>query len=666
MLAALNKLGLTDVNADNIAHYANAITKLQDSTKEETYIALEDFTKADAQAAVVAGNEAAAKAGDAASTVKAVREAKTQVALLSALAPFERVNSDWITQYENGINLLTLTAANDNEAGFKSIQTAINTANNTAINSADGALTGANRTKAKLQELVSLTNAYFTPDEKDVTAKADLIQKLNVDIAVINVNAAKTPAQLTSAVNALKQLDVAFELDMTEYKDANRAAYITYLGTAGQAATSIGDLSSKLIIVNAAEAASVFTKLNTAATSGTNAEILAAIKATGAKYVIDANEATYATLKTATAFGKASGAGDLGFANAANIAEVQTLVDGANLIALKAQAVGTDAEKTAFMDLIVKSGVYKDVSTSNKANYVTLQGSLAVNPTNAATVTSATATNQTAVIDAGNVAAVKAGTASGAQLLSKLNIIADVAKEVKAEYAAAYLASAKSGVANDEIFNATNKATLIQAVKDVNEAQVTAQGLKDLNNATTATELNGILVDLILDGAIADNNGYLNLSSADKLLAAELFLEDNTFDQASSTKLASHARSDYDTVKGEYTKLDAATPDGTEGVAKDLKEVVTKANAILTATTTVFGTGSTTVGSVTNSAVQAELANLKKLGYTAYEELTGAQKLRVAEEFIKAYPATEGKYEAGVYTSITALLNAVDAAIAAK
>jgi hypothetical protein len=81
---------------------------------------------------------------------------------------------------------------------------------------------------------------------------------------------------------------------------------------------------------------------------------------------------------------------------------------------------------------------------------------------------------------------------------------------------------------------------------------------------------------------------------------------------------------------------------------------------------TVFAAPATPANPPTIAAVQAELANLVKANYTAYDELTGTQKLAVTEAFIAAFPTNaDGDAYLGGYSTVTAYFAAVDAAIEA-
>lgn len=155
LLEGLNKLELTDVKAENITHYQTELTKVKDSSKD-TYVAEADFTKVNAQAVVTAGNKAALEAADETAIVKAVNEAKTQVALLEALASFERINADWIVDYD--------TALGTAETEIKLIQGKIDVVNAGKVNPKVAALSldaaGASIVKKDLNDAKALVTDY--------------------------------------------------------------------------------------------------------------------------------------------------------------------------------------------------------------------------------------------------------------------------------------------------------------------------------------------------------------------------------------------------------------------------------------------------------------------------------------------------------------------------
>ncbi|QSB12314.1 hypothetical protein JTI58_12175 [Lysinibacillus fusiformis] len=646
LLEGLNKLGLTDVNADNIVKYADAITALKDSTKD-TYVALEDFTKAVAQEAVKAGNKAAAEATDEEAVVKAVNEAKTEVALLTALASFDRVNADWIAEYD--------VALGTSETTIKSIQGKIDNANATKLSSGVTSpvgklqLDGTNNSivKKDLTDAKALVSAYMIPDAEGANAKAELLREIDVQLAVVAVLEAQTPAQLTVAINGLKAVDAAYVLNMDNYKDANRQAYIDAFKAEITVTNknTISDINVKLAVVNGAVAATPIANVKTkgnflvaAPTATQKAELLAALKSADLKHVADVNADAYATLAdtsatTKNAFGEITITGTL----ATDKATVQALVEKANLAAIQA---ATDGDKV-YAALVAYGNDIKDLSIHNKAQYNTDKANYI---TNKATVQLA--------VDASNIKALQAQT-TAAGVLAKLQIMTQV-KNVKAENAPAYLAGVLDTSTASSLGNATTDTIgeVQTAINTINTAQAATAGVKAVNEATTATALRDILTDLVVASDVTAGS-YLDLTNADKLLVAELFLNDDVF---TSTGLVAATRTNLD-ANDEYQALG--------DIGTDLEALANAFNTLRTDANTVFAGNA--VGSVTISAVQAQLDNLVKANYTAYDALTGTQKLAVAEAFIAAFPVDKdgANYLAG-YTTFGAYTAAVDAAIAAS
>lgn len=653
LLEGLNKLGLTDVKGENIAFYEAELAKITDSSKD-TYVALDDFTVEVAQKVVTDGNTAALEAVDEEAVVKAVNEAKTQVALLEALAPFERVNADWIATYETDLVARNFTT-------MKQIQTIIDDTTNagkvnpkvTALN-LDAA--NASIVKKDLNEAKVLVTNYQKPDGEGETTKAEILRKIDRQLAIVAVLEAETPAQLTVAMNNLKAVDAAYELNMDNYKDANREAYIKALNaTDGTTYTNhpfntITKINATLVQVNNEQAVSAPQAIKDAGvaitdlanvTDAQKANLLKALKAyTDIKYVADANAAEYAKLADATATTK-NAFGEItivGQTPAQIKAAVQALVDKANLAAIQS---ATTADEV-YAALVAYGNDIKDLSVNNKAQYLTDKANY---------VTDAT-TVQLAV-DASNILALQAQTTADG-VLAKLAIMTQV-KNVKAENAKAYLDSVKDTTTAGSLGNAsTTTVTAVQtAIDNVNTAEAAVAGVKAVNEATTATELRDILTELVVDGDITAAS-YLNLTNADKLLVAELFLDDNVF---TATGLNGAARTNLD-ANDDYQALG--------DIGTDLASLATNFDALRSGMNTVFAAPATPANPPTIAAVQAELANLVKANYTAYDELTGTQKLAVTEAFIAAFPTNaDGDAYLGGYSTVTAYFAAVDAAIEA-
>lgn len=648
LLEALNKVGVENVKADNIAFYEAELVELKKD------VAKDELTKEMVQKVVTDGNKAALEATDEEAIVKAVNEAKTQVALLEALKPFERVNADWIATYETDLAARNFTT-------MKQIQTIIDdTTNAGKVNPKVTALNldavNASIVKKDLNEAKVLVTNYQKPDGEGETTKAEILRKIDRQLAIVAVLEAETPAQLTVAMNNLKAVDAAYELNMDNYKDANREAYIKALNATDNTTytnhpfNTITKINATLVQVNGEQAVSAPQAIKEAGAAITDlanvtdtqkANLLKALKAyTDVKYVADANTAEYAKLAdTTTTTKNAFGEIDLTQTPAQIKAAVQALVDKANLAAIQS----ADTADKVYAALVAYGNDIKDLSVNNKAQYLTDKTTF---KTDADTVQKA--------VDASNIKALQAQqTADG--VLAKLAIMTQV-KNVKAENAKAYLDSVKDTTTAGSLGNAsTTTVTAVQtAIDAINTAEAAVAGVKAVNNATTATELRDILTELVVDGDITAGN-YLDLTNADKLIVAELFMDDDVF-TANGLNAAVRTASGYDSTKEEYTTLVA--------IGTDLNSLAGKFDALRSDINTVFANNA--VGSVTISSVQTELAKLVKANYTAYDELKGTQKLAVAEAFIANFPVNKDgdKYTAG-YSTVTDYLEAVDAAIAA-
>jgi hypothetical protein len=630
------------------------------------------------QKVVTDGNKAALEATDEEAIVKAVNEAKTQVALLEALKPFERVNADWIAAYETAIfGTTSVPVPETSRDTIKKIQGLVNGVNTNEVNTLTAPLslnsTGLTGTasidKDKLNKAKAAVEAYMTPDAEGVTDKADTLFALDRQLAIVAVLEAETPAQLSVAIDNLSALDLAFELDMDEYKDANRQAYIdAFKATGVTPATdlnTIAKINAKIVSVNGTQANAPIDDIKAATTAD---ELLKALKAYDeVKYVADANKDFYAANITG------------GFDTVSDKDSVQALIDKCNLDAVVAHVTTPDADKL-YAALVAYGNDIKDLSINNKAEYLNVAvgagETTATGLSNAAegfaniTTSTATPAQIQALVDIANIEAIKAQT-NATGVLAKLNITR--AKGVDAANAKAYLAEVyDTTTATPNTTGAIGKLNggasaertidnLETAIKAVNTEAVKAVSVKALNAATTATEVRDILTEMAVEKAITVAD-YVNLSSADKLLVAELFMDDDVFASTTTGLVATR------TAKfGKYNETTVAT--GLSAIQSDLLALVTPFKALASDMNTVFANKA--VGSVTIADVQTELAKLVKANYTAYDELTGTQKLAVAEAFIAGFPTyvddADGieKYKATAYSSVSAYFAAVDAAIAA-
>ena len=582
LLAALNKLGLTNVNSDNIAFYSNAITKLKNSLDEENYIALEDFTKADAQAAVAEGNKAALEAGDVKTQVKAVNDATNQVALLKALAPFERVNADWITDYDTA-----LVARNygENATGFKNIQTIINNTNASKLASEVSGAINTSIVKKDLNDAKTLISAYQKPDGEGETAKAESLRQIDRQLAIVSALEAQTPAQLSVAINKLKSVDAAFELNMENFKDENRQAYIDALKSAADGSkNTITGINQILSNVNTTQSNKPFDKIKTA---DTKEKFLSALKGwSEVKNVSDANETNYSANKneivvvtstgditkfdyssaktsfvingkTINLTSNTTSIGNLVTAISSQLPTRVTVSNSGDKLIFKSQnniVFANTATGDAAADLKIAEGTYtgskasvqavidaanlaavKTFTTTTTEDANKLVAALNTLSDNGKAIKDITINNKDEynklafngasdvpavqlLVDNGNIAAVKAQT-TAAGVLAKLQAIGQL-KNVKAENAKAYFDDVKN-LGTGQIQTGTTTLSALQtAITNINTAEAATTGVKAVNNATTATQMRDILTQLVVDGDITAPQ-YLNLTNADKLKAAE-------------------------------------------------------------------------------------------------------------------------------------------------
>lgn len=106
---------------------------------------------------------------------------------------FERVNSEWMSNYKSKIGELTT-----NE--FTTVQNAINATNNEKIKEAYGKAD----TIAKKEEVLNLINKYVKAEKKEEVDKVNEgVKAVKTDIALLKVKEAKTNA---TVINALKEL----------------------------------------------------------------------------------------------------------------------------------------------------------------------------------------------------------------------------------------------------------------------------------------------------------------------------------------------------------------------------------------------------------------------------------------------------------------------------
>jgi len=253
----------------------------------------------------------------------------------------------------------------------------------------------------------------------------------------------------------------------------------------------------------------------------------------------------------------------------------------------------------------------KQVADINKDNYWT---------TDNGNFASVDAASIQAAVDAANLNAVANATASN--IIAKLNVFG--LDNVVAANAAAYVeAKADLGGVDVGATNAETVKNLKDAVEVVNKAVAEVAEVEAINKATTATEVKAALDNL----AIAS---YVDVPRADKLYIAEKVLD---------------ARASQDGKKF-ANKAAVATALDTADTG-----IIAKYDALV---------GEFAYEKLTN--ISTTVSQLDKLGYDAFDNLSGGQKAEVAEFFKADYPKNDDV--AVDYETLAAVKAAIDAAIA--
>ncbi|ARK25333.1 hypothetical protein SporoP37_12145 [Sporosarcina sp. P37] len=230
--------------------------------KYDTLLDGTQTTVAEVQAIIDEVNQADMDAEAEAATVKKVADATNVLQLLNALKDpaFSNVNADWITDYSTEnvtldddsttVGLLALDSTyyfgETPGATIEGIQNAIDAQNLTkagnAVTAAEGTLSQSDITDAK-----ALVNKYVPADAEGVTTKKDLLDRLAVHEAVVNVTVANTNAKLSAALNALDKLSDDFDIatvnskELTRYRTDITTAVAANKDTAAEIQTIIGD-----------------------------------------------------------------------------------------------------------------------------------------------------------------------------------------------------------------------------------------------------------------------------------------------------------------------------------------------------------------------------------------------------------------------------------------
>lgn len=369
LLAAIKELGLTDVVDANIASYSTALTKVKETTS------VTEFTKVVAQKVITDGNKAATESTDATAAVKAVNDAKDQVALLAALqnSNFKRVNPEWISEYQTklaGISVAT------NKDEVKEIQAAvIDAANDDKIGTnASPVVLTTGVDVAKLTEAKNLVTTYATPDSAGAQTSDTkaILKKINIQLALADLLAATTPTSFKSKFDALvKVVDNAGDLAATDYVVANGQAYIDALAKETTVAnkdqvSEVKDILFKASTgVNDKQALKLVDAVYTAsgAASVDADALLKTLKDLGLENVADSNKEQYKA--DAAAFNTASTTTTNG--GSKTKADVQTQVNTSNIAAVASAFTAQDADKLLEALKVLK---VKNIVDANKGEYL--------------------------------------------------------------------------------------------------------------------------------------------------------------------------------------------------------------------------------------------------------------------------------------------------------
>ncbi|WP_195429115.1 hypothetical protein [Clostridium sp. D46t1_190503_E9] len=155
----------------------------------------------------------------------------------------EKVNYDWIAGYRDAI------AAKDKGTKIETIQDLVYSSNNKTIDETKYVIpatdnkTEIKNTRTAIEDKITLVEDYYKDDADKVTAKADLLKSLRVDIALLDVKSVTDPTDLGAALMNLS--DVVNDKDKFNYStDINETIMENYLASITKA-VSVADLKTK-------------------------------------------------------------------------------------------------------------------------------------------------------------------------------------------------------------------------------------------------------------------------------------------------------------------------------------------------------------------------------------------------------------------------------------
>lgn len=559
---ALADLGIENVVTANMPTYLDTVNF--ELNKTDYFAELEgDLTVEAIQTWIDEANAAIAAAGEEAevetAAVKAVvdaLDAGNDIALLEALQNdvFERVNDEWLAQYKaefgltSGGTVVIDDADVDTVADVQANIDYINTDEITTVLDAlnnGGTFTAAADVNSvevdDLNEAKDLIVAYAPVDSEGeyvaiaTVAVDDILEQVDVQLAVANVLAATTPTTLKARLASLDALEV-FSTDFMKdnYLEANLSYYLNGFGdpaTGGFKQVSatnytVTQVEGIITGMNSTVSASYVADVNAATDAD---ELLTALKAfPGLEYVADANKDVYwatananfdgVAVTNATTAQAAVVTQNIAAINAADKTKVIAALNVLELddvIAANAEAYVADDSASVYTD-----AAPQDLATATDRDEV----QAAVDQLNKAVVVAA---QVKAINEAEDVATVKVAL----DTLADVDEVADYLKirSVDRDFVAAYVLQER-----DNALTHDGEYANLAAI----DGEVTAaEGAYD----TALTNVNALVIGSSIDdivSALEDtlDEDYLALSNTAKVTAAEAFYDQLVFAENGTLK----------------------------------------------------------------------------------------------------------------------------------
>jgi len=646
--------------AATIATYNDVATATTLKTDADAAVAA--VTDVDVNAAFVARVTTKETANTAilAANVKAVNDATNQPALLTSLAFFNGVDSSLILSYDaklGGVAINTSVAgiqAGIYEVNFldqfaKAIGTPSDHVNQLALNSAlqygsdKGVLVNV-KLDQYLDSYVTVAEAYTVTTDYITVAQIQTGMINGSTIAVVNAADVSVAAAIAAPATGTKIEAAQALVDVVPADVVITAGMVINTGLAlGDNAKT--EYNAILVDLRAVKPVMV------AAAAGNQIGLLSALKMNFAN-VNDANIVAYAASLDGTEKTIIAIQGEIDVVNATT--SVAALFTDGTKVAL-ATGVGQDeiaasqllvdvlapgAGQSALQDDMDVAQAFQD-SIDQTEVATTSVAALFADDTKAAL---ATGVGQDAIdasqvlvtaLTAGAEKDALQGDIDSAQVLQDASNVELATTSVAALFADETKAALATGVGQDAIDASQVLVTALTAGAekdalqgDIDAAQVLQDGvdedarLEAVNTAPTAVAMKTALTNVSISKAFTT---FINYSSLQKLEIAELVLANRPALGFAVTSDVTTAISDQNTAR------------------------TAEINAVNTAKTTG-----------TNSAMDTALEGVN---YDAYDNLTAAIQLDVADAFLTAFPMTSAPAPIP-YTSITAIRTAIDAAIA--